>query len=132
MNVILSIKPKYVKHILDGTKKFEFRKIIFKQNVEKIYIYSSSPVMRIVACFKIEYILAEKPSVLWDICSYNAGISYEEFNKYFSQKKVGYAIKITNLKIFEEPISPQSVIVNFKAPQSFMYIEKEIEKLITI
>ena len=31
MNVLLSIKPKYVKEIEEGAKLYEFRKSIFKQ-----------------------------------------------------------------------------------------------------
>ena len=36
MDVLLSIKPKYVDAILKGEKKYEFRKIIFKnKNIKK-------------------------------------------------------------------------------------------------
>jgi len=41
--ILLSIKPKYSKLIFDGSKKFEFRKIIAKKAVDKIIVYSSSP-----------------------------------------------------------------------------------------
>ena len=48
MNVLLSIKPKYVEEIRKGTKKYEFRKsFCSKKNqgkLEKIFIYSSAPV----------------------------------------------------------------------------------------
>jgi len=55
MNVLLSVKPKYTEKILEGEKKYEFRRAIFKkQNIEKVYIYSSSPVSKIVAAFDIE------------------------------------------------------------------------------
>lgn len=128
MNLILSIKPKYVAQILDGSKKFEFRKTIFKQKVERVYIYSSSPVMKIVASFKVGDILHDKPSKLWRLCSKVSGVSHVEFEKYFASKSKGYAIQITDLQIFEEPITPKSVIKNFRAPQSFMYLDKFIER----
>ena len=35
MNVLLSIKPRFVEKILEGEKRFEFRKGIFKQDVAK-------------------------------------------------------------------------------------------------
>ena len=35
--ILLSIKPKYSKLIFDGSKKFEFRKIIAKKEVDKNY-----------------------------------------------------------------------------------------------
>lgn len=129
MNVILSIKPKFVKHILDGTKKFEFRKTIFKQKVDKVYIYSSSPVMQIVASFKVEDILTDNISILWDKCHTYSGISKPEYEQYFSNKTTGYAIKITDLDIFSKAIYPKTVIENFRAPQSFMYYDGDIEHL---
>ncbi len=51
MNVIFSIKPKYVERILSGEKKYEFRKRIWKKQVDRVFIYASSPVKKIVASF---------------------------------------------------------------------------------
>jgi len=51
MNVILSIKPEYVRKILTGEKKFEYRKRIWKDKVKKIYIYSSRPEKKLHAIF---------------------------------------------------------------------------------
>ncbi len=62
MNVLLSVKPKYAEKIVEGTKKYEFRRSIFKRNdIEKVYIYSSSPVSKIIASFQIEKILKDSP-----------------------------------------------------------------------
>ena len=48
-DVLLSIKPKYVREILDGTKQYEFRKQIFRdRSRETVFIYSSSPEKKIV------------------------------------------------------------------------------------
>jgi len=33
-SILLSIKPKYVQKIIEGSKKYEFRKQIFKKNIE--------------------------------------------------------------------------------------------------
>jgi predicted transcriptional regulator len=68
MNVLLSIKPKYVEEILNGNKKYEFRKSIFKckEKLEMIYIYSSSPVKKVVGAFVIESIIEDHPKVLWE------------------------------------------------------------------
>ena len=57
MDVILSIKPRYVKEIEKGNKKYEFRKSIFKKKVKWVYIYSTSPVKKITGRFRIEGII---------------------------------------------------------------------------
>jgi type I restriction enzyme S subunit len=40
MDVILSIKPKYVQSIIEGDKRYEFRKAIFKnRTIDRVFIY---------------------------------------------------------------------------------------------
>lgn len=59
MNVLLSIKPKYVDEILSGAKRYEFRRVIFRKSVETIYIYCNSSVKRIVGSFTVGGICRE-------------------------------------------------------------------------
>ncbi|MHA1585008.1 MAG: ASCH domain-containing protein [Promethearchaeota archaeon] len=120
--VILSIKPKYVKSILNGTKKFEFRKKIFKRKeISEILIYSSSPVQKIVGGFEIGRILKDTPENLWNTCKEYAGIGKDEFFNYFKDKRTGFAIEIKKLKIFSKKINPYEIIPDFHPPQSFCY-----------
>lgn len=124
MDVLLSIKPKYAEAILRGEKKYEFRKTRFKRtDIEKILIYSSSPVKRIVASFEAGEIVEGEPKKLWDELSFDAGINETEFFKYYKDKDKGFAIKITNLQHFEEPIDPKELRSDFVPPQSFCYME---------
>lgn len=127
MNVLLSIKPKYVEEIKKGNKKFEFRKSLFsKKNIdkiEKIFIYSSSPVKKIVARFILSVILEDHPKILWERCKEFSGIDKIEYFKYYGKKEKGLAIKISELKFFKKPIDPKSVFPDFVAPQSFCYID---------
>ena len=46
MNLLISIKPEFVNKILANEKLYEFRKSIFKQKVDKIFIYSTYPVKK--------------------------------------------------------------------------------------
>ena len=45
-SILLSINPEYAEKIMDGSKKFEFRKRKCKRRVDKIIIYSTSPVKK--------------------------------------------------------------------------------------
>ncbi|CAG0964490.1 hypothetical protein METP2_01007 [Methanosarcinales archaeon] len=126
MNVLLSIKPKYVEEILNGNKKYEFRKSIFKcrEELEMIYIYSSSPVKKIVGAFVIENIIEDHPEVLWLKFKEFSGINDEkEFFNYFGSKKKGFAIKIGELEVFKSPVDPRLLNLDFVPPQSFCYID---------
>ncbi|MFX1477157.1 MAG: hypothetical protein ACFFCI_03395 [Promethearchaeota archaeon] len=126
MNVLLSIKPKYVEEIKNGNKRYEFRKTLCslknRDKLEKIYIYSSTPIKKIVARFFVEEILEDHPKRLWNKCKGLSGIEKADFFKYFKNKESGLAIKISELKFFERPIEPEKIIPNFSPPQSFCYI----------
>ena len=132
MNVLLSIKPKYVNEILAGKKKFEFRKAIFKKkDISKVFIYSSSPVKRIVASFEISKIIEDTPKKLWSQCHKYGGIKKQDFFDYFKDSDVAYAIEITNLNKLSEPIDPYALMTDFKAPQSYCYLPLDrFEKII--
>jgi len=66
MKVVLSIKPEFAFKIFDGTKKFEFRRSIFKnENVKSIIVYASSPVQQVIGEFEIEEVLNCELSTLW-------------------------------------------------------------------
>ena len=125
MDVLLSIKPKYVQSIMDGEKKFEFRKSIFRnRSVNRIFIYSSAPVQRIVALFEISTILEDHPVPLWDKVKTHAGIDDSEFFSYFAGKSRGYAIGIENLMEFDTPVNPKEAFPGFVPPQSYCYIRE--------
>jgi len=127
MNVLLSIKPKYVEEIKKGNKKYEFRKSLCNRKnfdkIEKIYIYSSSPVKKIVARFIVRVILEDHPEILWEKCKDVSGIDKGEFFKYFREKNTGLALEISELKFFKKPIDPKTLFPDFNAPQSFCYVD---------
>ena len=124
MDVLLSIKPNYVKSILEGEKRYEFRKAIFKnRDINRIFIYSSAPVKRIVALFEISRILEDHPAVLWDQVRDHAGINEKEFFSFFAGRERGYAIRIGKLREFDTPIDPLEEISGFVPPQSYCYVD---------
>jgi len=128
MNILLSIKPEYASSILSGMKKYEFRRRLFRHNIERVYIYSGK---KIVGSFQIGSIIEGNPQAIWIKCKDYAGISKQDYFKYFEGSRKAYAIEIKNAKIFKEPINPYTVLRNFTPPQSFQYIQEKIENFIS-
>jgi predicted transcriptional regulator len=123
MDVLLSIKPKFAESIINGRKKYEFRKNAFsKKNIGRVYIYSTTPIKKIIGIFRISKIIEDKPSTLWHHLKDEAGISEEEFFDYFKNRKVGFAFEIVEVEKFENPVDPKIMYPNFVPPQSFCYI----------
>ena len=129
MKALLSIKPQFVEEIVAGNKLYEYRKKIFKKDVDTVVIYSSKPVGRIIGEFLIDEILSDEPSSLWDETSKYSGISKDLFFEYFRGRKDAYAIKIKNLTLYPKQIDPKEIMDNFTAPQSYMYLDDDVLKV---
>ena len=122
MNVLLSIKPKYAQLIKSGLKKYEFRRKIFKKaGASRVFIYSTSPVKKIIGVFDASVIHQDSPYRIWDIFGAYSGLSEEEFFQYFRGCEIAYAIEIRNLVTFEEPQDPCDYFLKFTPPQSYRY-----------
>jgi len=121
MKVVLSIKPEFAFKIFDGTKKFEFRKSIFKnEKIKTIIVYASSPVQQVIGEFDIEEVLNHDLSTLWDLTQEFSGISEEFYYEYFTNKEQGFAIKIKKTRKYRTPKCLRADF-NLSPPQSFAY-----------
>lgn len=121
MKVVLSIKPEFAFKIFDGTKKFEFRRSIFKNgNIKSVIVYASSPVQQVIGEFEIDEVLNYDLPTLWDMTQEFSGISEKFYYDYFTNKEQGFAIKIKNTKKYTNPKCLREDF-NLTPPQSFTY-----------
>jgi len=122
MKVLLSIKPEFAFKIFEGKKKFEFRKVIFKNpNVKTVVVYASSPVQRVIGEFEIDNILSSDPTEIWRLTKKYSGISEDFFNEYFADREIAHAIKIKNTKKYKQPLHLKDNF-NVVPPQSYLYL----------
>lgn len=120
--VILALHPGYWQKIITNKKRFEFRKRA-NLSIEKIYVYLTKPVQQIVGYFDAIAFSARLP-VIWEITKDAAGISYDEFQKYFAGSTRGYAFHISKVVELERPIKTEQ-IPSWTIPQSYRYIRSE-------
>ncbi len=121
--VLLSIRPQFANAILEGTKLFELRRKIFRDNdVRRVVIYASSPVCRVVGEFSIDAVLALEPTKLWFHTSRGAGVDRKFFDDYFRGRTIGFAIKVTNPKRYAKPRRLEEQYGITRPPQSFCYL----------
>lgn len=124
MKVLLSIKPEFAEKIFNGTKKYEFRRSVFKnRDVKTVVVYASSPVQQVIGEFEIDRILNHNLEELWQITKDYSGISEHFFFEYFDNKEKGYAIKIGKARRYKKALSLKEDF-NVVPPQSFMYLEE--------
>lgn len=121
MKVVLSIKPEFANKIFDGTKKFEFRKAMFKnEKIKTVIVYSSSPVQQVIGEFEIDEVLNYDLLTLWNLTHEHSGISEEFYYDYFANKEQGFAIKIKKARKYRKPKNLREDF-NLAPPQSFAY-----------
>jgi len=122
MKVLLSIKPEFAYKIFDGSKKYEFRKSLFKRSdIHKVVVYASSPVQQVIGEFDIAGILHEETEQLWQKTQHHSGITKAFFDQYFANKATAFAIEVGNVIRYQEPKTLKDLDIQF-APQSFVYI----------
>lgn len=122
MRVLLSIKPEFALKIFNGSKRYEFRRAIFKnRNVDRVIVYASNPTKLIIGEFEIEDIIHDELPDLWAKTKSHAGISKKRFFDYFINRSKGYAIEVKTTMMYDNPISLNSLMIS-SPPQSFMYL----------
>jgi predicted transcriptional regulator len=122
MRVLLSIKPEYAFKIFEGTKKFEFRKVIFKNpRIKTVVVYASSPVQKVIGEFEIDNIISSDPNEIWRQTKKYSGISKDFFDEYFADREIAHAIKIKSTKKYRYPLNIQDDF-NVLPPQSYVYL----------
>ena len=120
--ILLSIKPEYANRIFDGSKKYEFRKHLPQQKIDKIVVYSTDPVQRVIGEVEVSGTLSMNPTPLWESTKKAAGISREKYRKYFHGCQTANAFILGHLHLFETPRLLSDYGVK-SAPQFFVYLE---------
>lgn len=120
-SILLSINPSHVENIMNGIKIYEFRKKACKRHVDKIIIYSTTPVMKVVGEADVDEVLIDKPSEIWKITRKKSGIDKTFFDDYFEDRDQAVAYKLKNITKYNEPKELIELGVK-NAPQSFQYI----------
>lgn len=122
MKVLLPIKPQYVSRIFDGTKRFEFRKRAFGRKVDRVVIYSSSPIMKVVGEFELLGTIVDTKDCVWELCKDFAGIDKNAYEAYYSRQEVAFALRIGNVVQYDRPLGIKDAL-GIKPPQSFCYLK---------
>lgn len=101
---VFSIRGQYVDAFRAGAKRFEFR--TRRPSVkagERHLIYQTAPTARIVAVSTVGDPLVGTPAEIWAQTEEHAGITREEFDRYFSARTRAVAIPM-RLQFLSSPL----------------------------
>lgn len=123
MNLLLPIHPEHVDNMRIGKKKCEYRRVMPKRDIDKIYIYETAPVKMVVAEAVIEVIIYGSPQEVWRVTKTIGGISEKAFFAYFKGKETACALIFKSFAEYETPCSLEEFGLS-RPPQSMAYVEK--------
>ena len=115
----MSIWPEYAEQILAGVKTVEFRKKPIK--ADKVLIYATSPVKKVVGKFTIVEQVVSSPEELWRQYGQYGGIDEKDFFTYYSATDSGAALLIGDVVRFPQSLNLASCGL-LRPPQSFQYL----------
>jgi predicted transcriptional regulator len=124
--VLLAVQPTYVKSIISGKKKVEFRRKKFAKSVSRIVIYETRPVQKVVAYFKVSHVTQATPNKLWKKYNNVGGIKKHKFREYFKGAREAVAIGIDSVKVFTKPVALNKISNRLSPPQSYAYISESV------
>ena len=121
--ILISIKPEYVNEILSGRKKYEYRKVKAKKdNVDKMIIYATAPIMKVVAEIEILKILEDTPDLIWENTKEYSGINKSFYDKYYENRNIAIAYQLGKVEKYNKPRELSDLGISY-SPQSFIYID---------
>ena len=119
--ILYPIKRKYVKRIFDGTKAYEYRKHLCREEVDTIVIYESSGRGMVVGECKIVDRICCDPVKLWEKTTELSGMEKKEFFNYFRYCKNACAYVLGDINIFLKPKCLKEYGIDF-VPQNYVYL----------
>lgn len=123
---LISVHPKYVRQILDGSKRVEFRRVWAARPVTHLVLYSTAPDMRVVAVLEIKEVVQESIAGLWNLAKqYGGGLSRTTLREYFTNKSRGYGLIIGAVWPMDTPVELPMAIPGMRPPQSYVYLTAE-------
>ncbi|MDD3106911.1 MAG: ASCH domain-containing protein [Bacilli bacterium] len=120
-NILISIKKEFVDKIISGEKKYEFRTRVAQSDVNKLIIYCTLPTKKVVAEAEIIGVIEMPKEDMWNQTRKFAGISKEDFMKYFNKNIIAYAYELGKVTVYEQVKELNEYGVKH-APQSFVYV----------
>lgn len=123
---LLSVRPRFAQGILAGTKTIELRRRAPAcEPGDMVVFYETSPTSAIVGFAFVSRIDDGCTNALWQTARDFAGISQQEYRRYFAGASHGSAIHLKEAKILQPAIAlseARALAPTFRPPQSWCYL----------
>lgn len=129
LEIVISVKPEYLKMMLDGDKTVELRRKAMKVAPgSRVWLYAKAPTAKIAAYASIERIVTAAPRTIWTRYHSGVGISLDEFNAYFKGASLASAILLKGVHRIAPELTLEKLrshLNGFHPPQFFKKLRKD-------
>jgi len=122
-NILISVEERHASNLLSGNKSVELRrKPLNISSGTLVWIYSKLPRGQVQALAVVDNVVAGSTEKIWKLYGAQSAISRHEFNVYFTDVAIGYAIIFQEVRPLAPILSLSSIrekIAHFHPPQFF-------------
>ena len=119
--VVLSIRPSHLDMFFDNKEYIFYRNHKFYRKFEKIYIYGTKPIYKLVGEIRVGRVSYDNKDRLWEITKEKSIIAKEDFDEFFANKNKAYAIKVINTIKYDKLKDLSEIDPKIKPPRRFCY-----------
>ena len=133
--VLLSVRPKYARAILEGNKTVELRRVhMLAPAGSLLLLYSSSPTKALVGTAILDRIQGSTPRGLWHEVRNHAGVTRGEYDEYFRGAPRAFALHLRNIEALSTPapLAAMRADAGIEPAQSFRYVTAAQAELLVV
>ncbi|KIJ38612.1 hypothetical protein M422DRAFT_33204 [Sphaerobolus stellatus SS14] len=121
-DVVLTIKPEFVKLLAERTKNHEYRKYKLRETVERVWLYETAPTMALTHVINVG-----APRVPGEVKD-PSGVGNDDFDAGKKVSKYGYPVQ--GMYRLPQPLSSVAMKqrYGFGPPQGYMYAPENLVK----
>ena len=127
--LLLSVKPRFAKSILDGTKVAEIRRQRpAVQPGTLVIIYATRPIGAIVGTARISDVSYGSPDDMWAHHHMHVGIGKSDFDSYLAGASVAYILQLAEVQRLVPLLTLEQMqkVTSFQPPQSYRYVNRSM------
>lgn len=129
--VLLSIKTRFVRSIMDGSKTHELRRKVPRDATGmRVIIYSSGVDRAITAHAEVAQVVVGTPDAIWKDYASVLGVTHDEYRDYFAGSAVAYALRLEKVTPRQRPVTLEQLRSDYglEPPQSWRYLPEDSYK----
>jgi len=132
-NILISVDERYARRMLNGAKMIELRRRPIRiAPGGRVWIYSKIPRGQVDAFGIVDDVISDSPHKIWEQHWQQCGVTKSEFESYFHNSEIGYAIKFKEIIGINTALSLEILrqsVATFQPPQFFKRLTADSPEL---